>query len=50
VLDLPENWRHPKERADISQAYPNFYNWAGDNNTHTDWYNNNVNENKLYTE
>jgi LruC domain-containing protein len=50
VLDLPENWRHPKERADISQAYPNFYNWAVNNETHTDWYNNNVNENKLYIE
>ncbi len=50
VLDLPENWRHPKERVDISQAYPNFYNWAGNNETHNDWYITNVNENKLYTE
>ncbi|HCM47962.1 MAG TPA: hypothetical protein DIS98_10835 [Colwellia sp.] len=50
VLDLPDNWRHPKERVDISQAYPHFYDWAGNNNIHTDWYINNVNEKQLYTD
>jgi LruC domain-containing protein len=50
VLDLPDNWRHPKERIDISQAYPHFYDWAENNNIHTDWYINNVTENQLYTD
>jgi LruC domain-containing protein len=49
VLDLPEGWRHPKERKAITLAYPNFSNWANDNNVNTDWYNI-VNENNLYTE
>ncbi len=48
VLDLPDDWRHPRERVDISQAYPNFFSWAEDNSSNTDWYSSDVNENKLY--
>jgi len=50
VLDLPANWKHPKERVDISKAYPYFFSWAEDNATFTDWYENNINENRLYNQ
>jgi LruC domain-containing protein len=50
VLDLPYSWRHPRERIDISQAYPDFFGWAEDNSINTDWYNSNVNEKNLYIE
>ncbi|OUS32120.1 hypothetical protein A9Q99_01560 [Gammaproteobacteria bacterium 45_16_T64] len=48
VLDLPEDWKHPKERVDINKAYPNFINWVEDNSTHQDWYESDVRTNKLY--
>lgn len=50
VLDLPVGWQHPKERIDISKAYPNFYLWAEDNSVHGDWYESDINENALFSE
>ena len=50
VLDLPANWKHPSERIDISNAYPDFFNWAENNNTHTDWYQSNINLNALFAQ
>jgi LruC domain-containing protein len=49
VLDLPSDWRHPREGVDIILAYPNFDDWAENNAIHTDWYDN-TNENLLYVE
>ncbi|OUR90379.1 hypothetical protein A9Q81_19385 [Gammaproteobacteria bacterium 42_54_T18] len=48
VLDLPADWKHPKERVDISLAYPNFISWVEDNNSNTDWYETDVQENRLF--
>ncbi len=48
VLDLPENWKHPKERIDISLAYPNFINWIEDNSSHSDWYMTDIQTNHLF--
>jgi LruC domain-containing protein len=50
VLDLPDNWKHPRENVDISIAYPNFFRWAEDNATFTDWYSSYVNQNKIYND
>ena len=50
VLDLPENWKHPKERIDISLAYPNFVNWVEDNSSHSDWYMTDIQSNHLFNE
>jgi len=50
VLDLPANWEHPRERSDISEAYPDFYSWATDNNTNTDWYQTNINSNAIFNQ
>jgi len=48
VLDLPADWKHPKEKVDISAAYPYFYHWAEDNSTNSDWYESDVKENRLF--
>ena len=50
VLDLPSGWKHPRERVDISTAYPNFYHWAEDNSNHNDWYETDINETALFSE
>lgn len=50
VLDLPANWKYPRERVDISNAYPGFFGWAEDNNTNTDWYLTNINNNVLFNQ
>jgi len=50
VLDLPAGWKHPKERVDISHAYPNFVKWVKDNDSNTDWYETDVNHEKLYSQ
>ncbi len=50
ALDLPSGWKPPKERNDINTAYPNFFSWAEDNTVHTDWYENNINQDAVFSE
>jgi LruC domain-containing protein len=39
ALNLPIDWHHPRERIDITQAYPLFADWAESGGTEAaDWY------------
>ncbi|GAL09409.1 hypothetical protein JCM19233_375 [Vibrio astriarenae] len=41
AINIRDQWDHPKERVDISDAYPQFPSWViGKGATDTNWYQN----------
>jgi LruC domain-containing protein len=53
ALNIPLDWQYPKERKEVSWAYPNFAEWAESSGTiQQNWYQyqpDNIDENYIYT-
>ena len=47
MLILPGNWIWPKENMPIHSGYPRFAEWNADQQLNTDWYTNDIAEDKL---
>ncbi len=53
ALEIPYDWKHPKETVSILQAYPQFYGFASDSTgeTNPDWYlEENANASYIFTD
>ena len=51
AMEIPVDWKHPREGVSLLQAYPQFFDFASDDSgqTNTDWYlEENANPNYIY--